>query len=250
MGERLAVEHRVGVAVEEVADRRHHFVAHQREEVTNLHAPIAGGEFEVGLGHGPAVRTVVERDVPDAVVVAEGLEEAPELPGFDLGIETNERSDTPEGRLDHWKRKLLDLTKRNRLLSLKPSKTAIPLICPDPAALEDKLAEGTKISVRPLVKPTQEGDGGRDLQLFQQNRGEDYVREFAQHALENNELVSDREQKELDAGLVELYRKAKSDLQEGGANTLFLALGMLKWKQSENETRSYRAPLILVPVRP
>src|SRR3546814_7352328 len=80
-------------------------------------------------------------------------------------------------------------------------------------------------------------------------RGEDYVREFAQHALENNELVSERDQKELDAGLVELYRKAKSDLQEGGSNTLFLALGVLKWKQSEHETRSYRAPLILVPVK-
>src|SRR3546814_6012518 len=73
------------------------------------------------------------------------MEEAPDLPGFDLGIETNEKPDTPEGRLDHWKRKLLDLTKRNRLLNLKPSKTAIPLICPDPAALEDKLAEGKKI---------------------------------------------------------------------------------------------------------
>lgn len=194
-------------------------------------------------------RVVKEGENAGEVVVAEGLEEAPELPGFDLGVETNETPDTPEGRLDHWKRKLLDLTKRNRLLNLKPSKTAIPLICPDPAALEDKLADGKKISVRPLVKPTQEGDSGRDLQLFQQNRGEDYVREFAQHALENNELVSEREQKELDAGLVELYRKARSDLQEGGANTLFLALGMLKWKQSEDETRSYRAPLILVPVK-
>src|SRR3546814_7941675 len=51
------------------------------------------------------------------------------------------------------------------------------------------------------------------------------------------------------SGLIELYRKAKSDLQEGGANTLFLALGMLKWKQSEDEARSYRAPLILVPVK-
>src|SRR3546814_5707379 len=61
--------------------------------------------------------------------------------------------------------------------------------------------------------------------------------------------LSERDQKELDAGLVELYRKAKSDLQEGGANTLFLALGVLKWKQSEHETRSYRAPLILVPVK-
>src|SRR3546814_16045551 len=122
------------------------------------------------------------------------MEEAPDLPGFDLGIETNEKPDTPEGRLDHWKRKLLDLTKRNRLLNLKPPKTAIPLICPDPAALEAKLAAAKKISVRPLVKPAQAGESGRDLPLFQQNRGEDYAREFAQHALKTNERVTEPHQ--------------------------------------------------------
>src|SRR3546814_17792170 len=55
-------------------------------------------------------RVVKEGDPAGDVVVAEGMEEAPDLPGFDHGIETNEKPDTPEGRLDHWKRKLLDLT--------------------------------------------------------------------------------------------------------------------------------------------
>lgn len=82
----------------------------------------------------------------------------PPLPSFDFGIETETRPDTPETRLDQWKRKLLDLTKRNRLLNLKSSKTAIRLYCSDPAALEDKLAAGKKISVIPLAKMT--GDLG------------------------------------------------------------------------------------------
>ena len=197
----------------------------------------------------------IEREIKDSegkseVLVVESIEEAPELPAFDLGLDTGERPDTPEGRLDHWKRKLLDLTKRNRLLNLKPSKTAIPLICPDPAALEDKLAEGEKISVKPLVKLSEEKEAsGRDLQLFQQRTNADYVRQFAAQALDNNELVCERDQADLDAGLIQLYRKAKTDLQEGGANTLFLALGILKWKQASEEARSYRAPLILVPVK-
>src|SRR3546814_19741459 len=49
-------------------------------------------------------RVVKEGDTAGDAVVAEGMEEAPDLPGFDLGIETNEKPDTPEGRLDHWKR--------------------------------------------------------------------------------------------------------------------------------------------------
>ena len=48
---------------------------------------------------------------------------------------------------------------------------------------------------------------------------------------------------------VDLYRTSRSDLHEGGANTLFLALGFLKWKKAADESRSYRAPLILLPVR-
>ena len=38
-------------------------------------------------------------------------------------------------------------------------------------------------------------------------------------------------------------------MQEGGANTLFLAMGFLKWKKTADEARSFRAPLVLLPVR-
>ncbi|WP_254604308.1 DUF4011 domain-containing protein [Leisingera sp. ANG59] len=38
-------------------------------------------------------------------------------------------------------------------------------------------------------------------------------------------------------------------MQEGGTNTLFLAAGFLRWKKTETDTRSYRAPLLLIPVK-
>ena len=53
--------------------------------------------------------------------------------------------------------------------------------------------------------------------------------------------------KKLDANSVNLFRKAKNDLQEGGSNTLYLALGMLRWKENPEDEKSYRAPLILIP---
>lgn len=176
------------------------------------------------------------------------VEAAPELPSFDIGIDDGTLPDTPETRLDHWKRKLLDLTKKNRLLNLKPSKTAIKLYCSDPAELEDKLAAGKKIVVIPTEKLSNLPNG-RDDEIFTQRTGENFKKNFIEAALERDEIVSDMEQKDLDAGMVQLYRKAKSDLQEGGANTLYLALGILKWKQSEHEDRVYRAPLILLPVK-
>lgn len=195
-----------------------------------------------------SISKIASNEVLEAEPVTLGLEIAPELPAFDIGVDESSAPDTPETRLDHWKRKLLDLTKRNRLLNLKPSKTAIKLYCPDPATLEDKLAENKKITVIPLAKLP--GDAGtRDEDLFQGRTGEDFKKRFAQEALDRNEIVADMAQIDLDAGLVQLYRKAKNDLQEGGANTLYLALGMLRWKQAEHETRIYRAPLLLVPVK-
>ncbi len=179
------------------------------------------------------------------MVAVEGLDAAPELPSFDIGVSDVPPPDTPETRLDHWKRQLLDLTKRNRLLNLKPSKTAIRIHCSDPALLEDKLAADETIKIVPRMVIGE----GRDEAIHAVRTGEDLRVKFAADALERNEVVADLDRNDLDTGLVQLYRKARSDIQEGGANTLYLALGFLRWKQSADEQRSYRAPLILKPVK-
>jgi hypothetical protein len=66
--------------------------------------------------------------------------------------------------------------------------------------------------------------------------------------LERSEVLATLEKTKLEAALVDMYRKARSDLDEGGANTLFLALGFLKWKKAADDPKTYSAPLILVPV--
>ena len=79
--------------------------------------------------------------------------------------------------------------------------------------------------------------------------GEDFAEKFAKEALERNEIVANVEPKVLEHGALELFRKAKADFEEGGSNTLFLALGMLRWSVPGDPKRSYRAPLIMLPVR-
>ncbi|ARQ79296.1 DNA helicase [Oxalobacter formigenes OXCC13] len=177
--------------------------------------------------------------------VLNAFEEAPLLPSFDVEV-----SDAPENdkvnRLEHWRRKLLDLTTRNRLLHLPNGSKSIRLICSDPAKLEDKLAEGKRIRIVPL--PDLESNG-RDALLYEQQNHENLYEEYSRQALERNEVVSLTEQSRLDALLVELYRKSKNDLEEGGANTLFLAVGFLKWKKKADDPKTYSAPLILLPVQ-
>lgn len=156
---------------------------------------------------------------------------------------------TPEGRIDLWKRRLLDLTRRNRLLNLKPGKAAIRIVAPDPGAIEDRLSAGAKLSFMPFERPTGE-DGGRDSELFGQRTRQDFTEEHAKHALERNQLVVELSKGDLGAGLVELYRKAATDLREGGANTLFLAVGTLRWRPTDKADAALnRAPILLVPVQ-
>ena len=51
-------------------------------------------------------------------------------------------TEEPLDRLERWKRRLLDLSLRNKLLNFKAGKTAIELICPDAGRLEDKVSAG------------------------------------------------------------------------------------------------------------
>jgi very-short-patch-repair endonuclease len=173
----------------------------------------------------------------------------PAPPSFgDLPKETvEEKPTTAAGRIDRWQKKLLDLTLRNRLLNFPESKKTIPFLCTDVAYLEDRLAEGAAIRVISL--PEQNPLGERDAALYRDVHGRDIQRSFAAEALLRDELPSPLETKQLESRLIDLHRQVRNDFAEGGANTLFLAVGFLRWKKKPEDERSYRAPLLLVPVR-
>lgn len=194
----------------------------------------------LALSTGAAHGAVSEAAVP----VSEGLEEAPALPSFDVEIEPAICG--PADRVAIWQRKLLDLTTRNRLIHLPERSKCVPLLCPEPGRLEDQLAEGKKIRI--VAIPDLES-GGRDVALYAQQNRENLHEEVARDALTKGEVLSSLGKTKLEAELIDLYRKARTDLDEGGANTLFLAVGFLKWKKSADDPKAYRAPLILVPVK-
>lgn len=161
-------------------------------------------------------------------------------------VETEDVPNTPQGRIERWQRKLLDLSLRNRLLNFRDSKQTVPLVCPDIGVMEDRLeAEKTfriiSLKEEDPVGNRGDGEGG-------QSRTHDIEVEFAKEAFEKNQLSVNLTEKDMRGRLTTLYRKAKSDIAEGGTNTLFLAAGFLRWKQSPKDKRSYRAPLLLIPV--
>lgn len=172
----------------------------------------------------------------------------PISPGFDklAAPKVEDSPRTPAGRIERWQRKLLDLSLRNRLLNFRPSKQIVPVLCPDLSRLEDQLANGSR--VRLVSLPDANPIGPRDALLHQRRTARDLDLEFARTALARNELACPLNAQELDQRLTTLYRNVRNDLAEGGSNTLFLAVGFLRWKPQGSGELSYRAPLLLVPV--
>ncbi|RYE51560.1 MAG: DUF4011 domain-containing protein, partial [Sphingobacteriales bacterium] len=195
-------------------------------------------------GIRPLPNGINNKDVDQNVIENEHLEnnvlssEHEEYPAFSVEVKPT----SPIGRIERWQRKLLDLTLRNRLLNLPEKGKTVPFLCTDISRLEDKLAIGS--SIRLISIPEQNPLGDRDSKLHQEIRGQDINFEFVKNALDRDELSSYLEPKTLDARLTDLYRQAKNDLSESGANTLFLAFGFIRWKKSVSDSKSYKAPLL------
>ncbi|HEU4654086.1 MAG TPA: DUF4011 domain-containing protein [Steroidobacteraceae bacterium] len=178
------------------------------------------------------------------------IEAPPQLPPLDgeaILIDEEARPETPEGRLARWKSKLLDLTLRNRLINFKPTKTTLPLRVPDPAHLEDALSDGEEWKFRALPQIMQGGDP-RVAAIATRRAEEDPLDALARQAMEHNELLATVDPKGLESRLYELYSSARLGLEEGGANTLYLAIGFLRWAEDERAEKTHLAPLLLVPV--
>lgn len=183
--------------------------------------------------------------VPTATVEAIDLdiELAPEFAVDDAAVTADE--DIPVDRLERWKRKLLDLSLRNKLLNFRETRKAIAVECPEPGLLEDKLDADIRFKLLPRTDLL--GGDGRSARLFAERHHDDGRRAFLAEALEREELHTPLGADELDERLLDLYRVTRSAFEEGGSNILFLAIGFLTWTQREGGP-PIRAPLLLLPV--
>ena len=75
------------------------------------------------------------------------------------------------------------------------------------------------------------------------------IKKLLDSELDHRRLWTALPPEETSRRLLELYRQSRTDLEEGGVNTLFLAVGFLEWKVSERDSKSYCAPILLIPIR-
>lgn len=175
---------------------------------------------------------------------------APLAPAALRGSSAREASsrtrEIPERRLERWRSKLLDLSLRNRLLNYRPGAKCVPLLCPDLAVMEDGLAG--EVAFQILPRPDRRGEA-RNLELHQKQTGEDLEGQFLAREMRASRLYADLTPADLSKRLVQMFRESRVNLEETGANTLYLALGFLEWFESPSSTTARRAPILLLPMQ-
>lgn len=149
-------------------------------------------------------------------------------------------------RIQIWERKLLDFSLRNSLLNFRITKNALPILTHDLAALEDSLADGVSFSIREL--PSEWTASLRDARLYEIENENDLATNIACEEFKSKRLCAVMHDEELEKTLKNIYRTTKSSIEENGSNTLFLALGFLKWYESDISEKPRYAPLIMIPV--
>lgn len=145
-----------------------------------------------------------------------------------------------------WERKLLDLTLRNNLLNLRMTKGTIPFISANIGMLEDALANNEDFRVCP--KPQDWDCELLSNGLYKSVNATDPIHEVIQQELRQNRIHAYLEEGPLRTSLTHLYRTAKTSMEENGANTLYLALGLLRWYENPLSQKPRYAPVLLVPV--
>ncbi len=156
----------------------------------------------------------------------------------DLGI--NHSCQKVWASMDLWKKSLLDLSKRNRLLFIdeKASKSYFWIGSPDFKKLFELLFAKEK-----------------ELEITDQNDDEDneVEVEYDERSVKkkndkNGEIEILKPSKDLQKLLARLSRRAKDWKEEYGLHTLFLGIGIVNWKESPDSEIEFKAPVLLFPI--
>lgn len=187
--------------------------------------------------------------------------EQPEQPSDDLARRI-------DASISNWKRKLLDLTRRNRALNFKPTKVStIAIVDEQPAEVfrhlylqETTMRFKADPSKAPRQGKRQEDEGIRvefefDGDPMDFESDSEQALEFVPYdpasideKHRDDWLQTNVAPDALDHSLRRIEESARTAIEEQGVNTLFLALGMLQYRESRDSDAWVRAPLVLLPV--
>lgn len=159
--------------------------------------------------------------------------------------------DAREG-LQKLRTRLLDLTTRNRLLHLRVTRETLRIVDTSLEHIGQALLAGESLPFLPVPMPEDDAAGDDedlwDVRGAATRAGWNLSYELATEPGHSRCLPVLQTAGRLDAQLRRIASAARTAMEESGFNMLFLALGVLEWREIEAPDEPRLAPLVLIPV--
>ncbi|MFQ6053822.1 MAG: DUF4011 domain-containing protein, partial [Candidatus Bathyarchaeia archaeon] len=140
--------------------------------------------------------------------------------------------------MEDWKRRLIDLSRRNRLIYFTPTRSSnIRIERPDMTAVFERLVVLGR-SWEIWQPPPAETGGGA---------GAPSGRRALRRPKRTQFVPAGVEPRQLDRALRNLRRRSASEYRERGVRILYVTFGMLNWKEP-GSPQTIRSPVVLTPV--
>ncbi|MGX7112750.1 DUF4011 domain-containing protein [Gemella cuniculi] len=165
-------------------------------------------------------------------------------------LDTTAKKDVDKKEI--WMKNMLDLTKRNSLISFRPSLKSIQIFNSDISKLEDALADGEIFDIKEVVNDWMLKKQKNDIIDIESYK--EFIDKISQNEFKSKRIRTFLEKDELEKTLKFIYRETQRSIEETGASSLFLAMGFLKWiddkdsRDNNGDVVTRLAPLVLVPV--
>ncbi|MDE6850478.1 MAG: DUF4011 domain-containing protein, partial [Clostridia bacterium] len=141
----------------------------------------------------------------------------------------------------NWERRLLDLSLKNNLLNFRYQRDSVHLLLTDLKVFLEKIEDKPSLSILPNQTKLE------DALCFGLGNKVKTLGELVSIELNSQIVRSYSGESGLNETVQTLIRKGKSSMEEVGANTIYLALGFLKWRHPDEKEFKY-APVVLLPV--
>ena len=145
-----------------------------------------------------------------------------------------------------WERKLLDLSLRNSLLNFRATAMSVQLMTSDLGMLEDEISKGEDFKVMPM--PNDMTLQVSDSKIYEIENEKDLISSVSESEFKSHRIRTFMNESDLEKTMKKLHRQAKVSIEENGVNTIYLALGFIRWYETEKSDKARYAPIVLVPV--
>lgn len=178
-----------------------------------------------------------------------------------------------EPRITEWKERLIDLSKKNKVIYFQETKRSSLLItAPDYETIFERLVIDEKpwkvyLPIEQETEEAEENNENAQVETFTQNEPNIIAIKATEKIVSKSDIESKTSiqkkeiepskadeivtkvlvRKEIEQTLKNLYRRSRLEYQEKGIRILYITFGLLKWTDKDGKTSIY-TPLLLCPI--